>query len=593
MVTVQARHYEFALAWNDERFQATLQPSQEQDGIILLQIKITASEAATPPEFTLSWTHSIVDIHSIWTTRADRTKSLLPDWIGRPEAKATSQAPVSCLHSFNGQNRLTFALSDALNTVKYGAGVHEETATFRCVITLFAEPLPPINSYEATVRLDTRDIPYYQALHDVQQWWAQQPGYTPSPVPESARQPMYSTWYSFHQQVFADKVEEQCLLAKSLGCEAVIVDDGWQTSDNSRGYAYTGDWEVTPDKIPDMQAHVARIHAMGMKYILWYSVPFVGLRSKIYERFKDKMLYEMEGMGTGVLDPRYPEVREYIITLYEQAVREWDLDGFKLDFVDSFSSPFNKDPKTLYEGMDYLSVPAAVDRLLTDVMERLRLLKPDIMIEFRQTYIGPLMRKYGNMFRAGDCPNDSLTNRVRTIDIRLLCGDTAAHADMLMWHPQEPVESAALQIINILFSVPQISVLLNKLPEHHLAMTRYWLSFWRQHRDVLLDGALVPLHPESLYPLVLARNEQKLIAVLYQQGMVVSLPETLPDEIIIINGTRENWLYLELPAGETRNVTMLDCQGQPVVTPEHSSTGQGLYHLAVPAAGQVILHRQF
>ena len=29
--------------------------------------------------------------------------------------------------------------------------------------------------------------------------------------------------------------------------ESIIVDDGWQTDDNNRGYAYCGDWAVTPN----------------------------------------------------------------------------------------------------------------------------------------------------------------------------------------------------------------------------------------------------------------------------------------------------------------------------------------------------------
>ena len=56
-------------------------------------------------------------------------------------------------------------------------------------------------------------------------------------------------------------------------------------------------------------------------------------------------------------------------------------------------------------GRDFASVNEATDRMMTDVLAELRRVKPDVMIEFRQPYIGPLIRKYGNMFRASDCPN--------------------------------------------------------------------------------------------------------------------------------------------------------------------------------------------
>lgn len=594
MTTLNLRNHEITLQGLDAPFQSTVTARQLEDGLELVHLKITTTTPATPPICTLAWTQPLVDIHACWNTAADHNKSLPVSWSRGFISKATSQAPVVSLYSLSGENRLTYAFSDALHAVAIKGGVHEETATYHNILQLFTEATPPLTEYEAYLRIDTRAIPYYESLADVERWWAQQPGYQPAPVPAIARQPMYSTWYSFHQQLTAAEVEEECRIARGLGCHAVIVDDGWQTTDNSRGYAYTGDWEVTAEKIANMQEHVARVHDLGMKYLLWYSVPFVGEHSKAYHKFSHRLLDTIKRLGAGVLDPRFPEVREYIISTYETALRQWDLDGFKLDFVDSFTrlqqQPWyaadqqDKPELTIAEGQDYLGVPEAVDRLLTDTMQRLRAIKPDIMIEFRQSYIGPLMRKYGNMFRAGDCPNDLLTNRERTLDVRLLSGNTATHADMLMWHKDDPVESAALQIINILFSVPQISVRLATLPEDHLTMVRYWLAFWNNHRDVLLDGKLVPLHPESNYPLVIATNEHKQIAVAYED-LIINPVLPLPETFILVNGTRGTRLVLELTEDASqRTVEIRDCQGKTIRTVETNLTA-GLHSLHIPPAG--------
>lgn len=70
---------------------------------------------------------------------------------------------------------------------------------------------------------------YTESLRCVQEWWQQEAGYSPVAVPAAAKLPMYSTWYSFHQQVSPEEIEQQCRLAKELGCGGVIVDDGWQT----------------------------------------------------------------------------------------------------------------------------------------------------------------------------------------------------------------------------------------------------------------------------------------------------------------------------------------------------------------------------
>src|SRR5918997_1893969 len=576
---VKAGGIEVRLDGRGEGFRGSITTSTLKSGVELVHLRIESDEAARPPVFRLSWSHPLVSVHGFWHSGARYDKGLGVDWGKGFYSKATSGAPVGCLYDLEGRNRLTFALSDALDPVTFHAGVHEESGEASCWLRLFDEPQAPLVVYEATLRLDARDLPFYETLFDVGHWWAGLPGYEPAGVPETARLPMYSTWYSFHQDLDPGSVEEQCRLAKDLGCEAVIVDDGWQTTSNERGYAYTGDWEPAPEKVPDMREHVDRVHALGMRFLLWYSVPFVGVDSRAWERFSGMLLREDERLGAGVLDPRFPEVREFLLRTYEAALTEWDLDGFKLDFVDSFGSS-----EELGGGRDYDGVPEAVDRLLEEAIRRLRGIKPDVMVEFRQSYVGPLMRKYGNMFRAMDCPSDAVENRMHTVDVRLLCGDTAAHSDMLMWHPDDPVESAALQLVNVLFSVPQISVLLDEIPPEHTEMLRFWLAFWREHRDVFLDGTLEPRRPEAIYPVVLARTGEKLVAALYAEA-VASLQGELPPTLILVNGKLGGGLVLELDrdAG-SREIEVRDCRGR-VVRTESMELTEGLHKWEVPAAG--------
>jgi alpha-galactosidase len=575
--------YEVRLDAEGEGFRGSLSTSTPENGVELVHLRVEADEAGRPPVFRLSWSHPLVSVHGFWHPGAGYDKGLGVDWGKGFYSKATSGAPVGCLYDLRGRNRLTFAFSDALNPVTFHAGVHEESADVSCWVRLFEEPLAPLSIYEATLRLDARNLPYFETLSDVSHWWTSLPGYEPAGVPETARLPMYSTWYSFHQDLDPGRVEEQCRLAKEIGCEAVIVDDGWQTTSNERGYAYTGDWEPTPEKVPDMRAHVERVHDLGMKFLLWYSVPFVGVHSRAWERFSGMLLAEIERLGAGVLDPRFPEVREFLIGTYETALREWDLDGFKLDFVDSFGAS-----QETGGGRDYDGVPEAVDRLLEDTIGRLRRIKPDVMVEFRQSYVGPLMRKYGNMFRAMDCPNDAVENRMHTLDIKLLGGDTATHSDMLMWHPQDPVESAALQLVNVLFSVPQISVLLDRVPPEQVEMLRFWLGFWREHRDVFLDGEIEPRHPEAVYPVVLARTGTKLVAAAYGNALV-PLEGELPPTLLLVNGTLEDGVVLDI-AGDagTRDVEVRDCRGR-VMRSDGVELDAGLHEIDVPAAGVAVL----
>jgi alpha-galactosidase len=505
-------------------FRVELLPKILESGVEEITAVLTADEAHVPPPITLAWNEPLIDTSAVWTTDSDRPQAVGPDW--RPsmvQSKATSQAPVICAISPSGRNRACIALSDALHGAQLSTGVTEETGKATNEVVAFAGAPSASDRFEVKLRIDRRDIPYERALESVASWWATQPGYRPAKVPEAARLPMYSTWYSMHQRLEPDELVEQCRLAKTLGCEAVIVDDGWQTKDSNRLYGFTGDWD--PERIPEMKELVDRVHAEGMKFMLWYSVPFVGVHSRAYERFSEKLLSMRPDLEAGILDPRDPEVREYLIQTYERAVREWGLDGLKLDFVDYFTR--DADP----------SAEEAVDLLLTECMERLRAINPEIMIEFRQTYVGPKMRVYGNMFRANDCPGDHERNHQEIVAIRLLCGDTACHSDMLMWHPSEPVESAALQLLEVLFSVPQISVMLDRIPESHSKMLEFWLGFWREHRSALLDGEFEAKDPRHGYTIVSGRTDEELVAGIYAPDKALTLGESTPDRVHLVNAT--------------------------------------------------------
>jgi alpha-galactosidase len=438
--------------------------------------------------------------------------------------------------------------------------VREEDGFVYNEVVFFSERHAPLSEYTVQRRVDRRPVRYEVALREVGEWWAAMPAHTPAPTPDSARLPVYSTWYNYHQNLDAETLLQDLAVAKQLGYGSIIVDDGWQTLDSNRGYAFTGDWQ--PERIPEMQRFVARCHEMGIKVMLWYSVPFMGKNAHAAARFKDKALRFDERLGAYVLDPRYPEVRAYLADVYVRALREWQIDGFKLDFIERFVA----DQDTVLEakdGRDYASVNYATDRLMTDIIGALEHVRPDVMIEFRQAYIGPLIRKYGNMFRASDSPNAYLVNRIKTVDLRLLSGHTAVHADMVMWHESEPVEIAAFQLLNVLFSVPQLSVKVRAIPPDHLAMVKFYTAYWLANRELLLDSPIEATAPQANYPMVSARNDNKQIIALYAD-MVARVSDP-PRQIDLVNAKHSRGLVLAANREiGTFDFEVRDCLGRRV-----------------------------
>ena len=523
--------------------------------IILDQIPSQEDEIT----ITCEWDFPICNIAGRWHPNCRYDRTLKADWAHGEISMSSVSAPLNVFFSTDGRNIKTIAVSEAEKKVNMNVGVHEENGTMKCRVKVFAGAVET-PAYKVRILLDDRDVRYEQAIGDAVDWWETDCGFRPAFVPDEARDPMYSFWYSYHQEFTEEDVEAECRRAAELGFRTVIVDDGWQTDDTNRGYGYCGDWEVTEKKIKNMKDHVDRIHKLGMKYLLWFSVPYVGMYSKVWNLFHNKLIAVDEEQKTGILDIRYPEVRSYLKTIYVNAVKDWGLDGLKLDFIDEFYQ--RKETPAVNEQMDCACIQQALDKLLAETMERLKKEKQDILIEFRQRYIGPSIRRYGNIFRVCDCPDSGISNRVGIVDLRLLSGNTAVHSDMLMWNKEEKAEVAALQVIDCLFGTMQFSVRLDSMKEEHKRMLKNYMAFMQHHQELLQQAPIIAQEPQNLYPQVCVQNEQTEITALYSRNRVVELGNT--EESIIVNGSAATAVFVEAKAPLVAQATVFDCMGTTV-----------------------------
>ena len=538
------------------RFETSV-ASPEKD-VEVVRIRLVSEVEAVPPKFSVGWNLKATGVANLWSS-ANECR-LPPDWSGSLSSTIASQLPVYALMGADDTNRCTFATTEARNHTEFRTGVREETVEFPGRFTYFNAT--PTKAWTTEIRIDRRPRHFAETIADASAWISRL--FPPCRVPEAAFEPLYSTWYNFHQDVHDRDIERECAEAAKLGMRTLIVDDGWQTDDTRRGYAFCGDWEVSRRRFPDMAAHVKRVHALGLKYMVWYSVPFVGARAKNFARFRGKYLRgdDLSGQGEAVLDPRYPEVRRFLVGIYEKAMREWDIDGFKLDFIDSFNVGDDDPGKAKnYAGMDTKSVPEAVDLLMKEVHAALTAIKPDALFEFRQRYIGPAIRQYGNMLRASDCPYDATANRVRTTQLRLTSGGTAVHSDMLEWHDDDTTEFAALQILGVLFSTIQYSRTLSTMKPEHKAMVAHWLKFTREHRETLLRGRFTPHQPMFRYPVLEAESAAERIVAVYAPTAVADLRRSAK-KTIVINATTGTGVAVR--GGEGLQWTVFDMYGSPV-----------------------------
>ena len=552
-------------------------------------IRLTSPTNAMPPPFGVQLRVSGAGVQNVWT--ADFLTSdgqhLWPQlwWDDRAtyESQLAVNTPIAVGYNSMGISPLALACSEASNHLKFGLYADDRTCEIIGRCEFFLQPVAAMREYTATVLLDRRGRGFAETVQSCSEWVAAQNGFVPADVPEAAYEPLYSTWYAYLQDVHAEELEKEARLAAALGMKTMILDDGWHKEKSTSFFSATGDWMPVASRFPDMKAHVEAVHRAGLKYMLWLSVPYVGDESKAWERFKDKLLH-VHGRNSpgrvGILDPRFPEVREYLIRTYERVVGEWGFDGAKLDFIDQFKI-VGGDPalKDNYAGRDYRSVPEAVNRLMKDVLASLKRIRPDVLVEFRQAYMGPAILQYGNMMRAADCPADPCANRKRICDLRLTSGHAAVHSDMLVWSLDETPEGAALPIMNAIFSTIQYSMVLANLPSAHTEVIRHWITFSRAHRAALLKGRFIPHHPESGYPWIEGQSDTERIVSVHSAEVCVPVDATTTPSYVV-NATGGAGILVELAV--PCRVERFDVFGKPDGASECPA---GLHRLPVKASG--------
>lgn len=569
---IKGRSYRFDF---DEPVNIDFYQESEENGVAFFKVKFAWEKDCLPKKITLSYSLPCRNMYNMWDAMS-RNRHLA--FSGEAtESYIAFGMPLKSLVSKNGNNAYLLSVSDVKSPLRLFFRAREKNATIDVSLDFFAAQTGPFAEYEATIRVDTREIPFDLAVKDAYNWFTTL-GYKNASAPDLAKRPMYSTWYSYGQALKATDVLRECREAVKYGMKTVIIDDAWQTDTPDQMYKFCGDWKPVKRKFPDMAGMVEKLHEMGIKVMLWYSVPFMGYGAKNLKKFEGMCLRDVPNIYSYVLDPRYKKVRDFLIKTYTDAVREWKLDGLKLDFIDRFKTNGEVSPE-----MDFVSVEDAVERLLKDLRDELYKINPELLIEFRQPYFGPIITTYGNMIRVWDCPLDGVTNKNSTLNLRLCAPECAVHSDMIYWHKEESPEGAAVQLLCAIFSVPQISTRMKELtPEQKLVLKNY-LKFWNEHRDTLMDGDLRVRFAENGYGYSssVLGGEMIALAATYTE---LDIKQGIEDAYLFNISDRES-VFVTVNDAQKYDYEVFDCMGRRVT--KRRLIRSTLSKIAVPIGGML------
>jgi len=538
------------------------------DGLEILTLDVSRGPVRVSLEVPLG------DAEGYWFPNAGALRTLPPDWRGNDKTSIISSSPLGCLYDRHGRILFAFAFDQQIEESQLRFGVSEEHKTFVVYFEHQGRAPRPLRLALARPGGD-----YAATIGHLRDWLRDGIG-QPLPVPFAGTVPVYCTWYTFSQNVDARSVEREAALAQQLGCRAVIIDDGWQKFGSGRWYAGCGDWVPDTAKFPDMAAHVERLHALGLSVMLWVAPLLLGAKSEASARLEPVAPHYSEGLKARVLDPRCAETRAHFVETCVRLVQDFGLDGLKIDFLDS---------AVVYQGTpttgNIPDVGEALRKTLADLQQGLKAAGlEEVLIEFRQSYIGPATAPYGNLLRAGDCPADAILNRRSVIDTRLIAAGQVVHADPVMWDPDTGPVPAARQLLNAYFGVPQVSMALSRLPAEQLDAVRTVLASWMRTRDVVLRGTIAAGLPSENYPVVQARLDGRLVVGVYQP-QVVDIDLTGLEEVTILNATASDEIVVRWSgaAGQARGEAR-DARGAAGTAFDFAAR-PGLTTLAIPPSG--------
>ena len=534
------------------------------EGIVV--VRVPAGEARRG----ITVTVPAADAVAIWRPGSGQERGrLAPSWADLEQAGPFTGAWLGALLGRCDQVLLGFGAVAGDSVIRARAGMVEETADL--VVQVFVDD--PTD--EIALVLDVSK----GSLTDVAARLGAALGLRRSPVAERDENPVYCSWYAFHQDLSSDALVAEAQHAARLGFGTVIVDDGWQNSDVTRGYGSCGDWRVHPSKFRDGRELVSRIADAGLRTMWWVGTPFIGYRSDIYSHGDLPLLYDEPAMETAILDPRSPRSRQYLVDRLTALLKDTGADGLKIDFLERFAAPGGALP----EDADIEEPSRAALVLLDEVRSAA---DGELMIEFREPYLSAATITRATMMRVADCPLGPVQNRLGIIDMRLLTRGIAVHSDPIMWSTTDSSERVAQQLLSAIFGVPQVSVLLSGLSKSHENVLAHWLGFWREHRELLLHA---PLHAEGAdrgFPLVHARRDDVAISVRYAD-VAATVPDgpwrvwhlvNADEDAAIVRGGRGRF-----------DVSVRDAAGREV---EHS-TGLDLTlaSIPIPAGGRAAITR--
>lgn len=548
----------------------------------VLSIYLHSAYAATPPAFHATVKFPKDKINQIWNSKTWSNKSYFS--IPSYDRAAADFSIISGL-TINDQNQITFTCKDAYKAKFVSSNINEEGDSIVFNLGFFEDnpPLSKLQDYQAEVLVDFRNVHFSKAIYDASSWFLDDEFKVGVASVDTTNVPAYSTWYPMHRNIPLENITRELDSLKTFHFKSVLVDDSWQALVRMKvdtAYSYE------ENSLKTMNLFKTKCANMGLPLYLWYSYPFMGGNPVVLKKFEGKYIRYRAPRQMYVLDPRYADVRRYLVSTYVNFLNDWQFNGYWFDFLKGF---YPKEGAVLDEdkGRDFVSIDLAVDTLYAELKDRLQRIKSDVFMGQIFPIVGPNLVSYQNFLTGFVGVENVQVVREKMVNNRLLFGKFTPFMEVVAINQRETEVDVARKLQSVLFGNPYLSFYTSTLPEPTKKTIRFWLSYWKKNYDVIFDGNFEPLQVSRFYPVIKVDNDQKTIYSIYED-YTVNLPANLTKTYDVINSkVTGNVQFLISRQGLQYNFEVFNCMGESVEKGILKSKGRNLVECVVPAAGFV------
>lgn len=460
----------------------------------------------------------------------------MPSWrVPRQERKwllkhnSAPQLSMPYVAYFNavGRNSFSIGVSALENDVNVESKLNQEKGVWCVTITVAVQQDEEIQPYFIT--MDRRQKDWTQVLSD----WRKSLKFENGNYPQDVWEPTYCSWYARHADITQDWVERTAEIAAELGFKTFILDDGWSYDDRKRvspqtivnWYQDVGKWDVfSKKKFPDFKTHRAKIRALGINYIVWTAPYFVGTRTLAYTQYGFDKKGDKPFEGNVLASPLDTEYMKSVDDQLVKLLKDSDLDGLKIDFLDSIAPSVEK------------PLGQKTHAYLKNLMAKLRKVKPNGLFEFRQGYATPITASLATQFRAGDVPFEWLPNLLRIAQIRLTMGDKVPiHSDPIFWSIYETEDNINRHFLASMAGVPMLSIDLESLSAKHKDLVKKWIDFYNANvKKFQLNGEWKVKYLTSSLQYVTSTIGNEILVIVNDPGVMDQMASLINNKKAVV-----------------------------------------------------------